>query len=182
MKKPDKKATQSTKTFYPWWHKRRWGHHCSISKTGFDRNGSQILDKRFPRFFQRRKKVTTKHNTVFENNSKSLILKQYERIEILDVQNLAILARKFKYKKVIFKWDLYDDFQTLCTIQNYFPQAYFSKAHLLITYYCHACILMGIFFKICWILRILKNLYYPHLPKSITRFDNVFFWFFELVL
>ena len=82
MKKPDKKATQSTKTFYPW-HKRR-GHHCncSVSKTGFDRNGSQILDKRFPRFFQRRKKVTTKHNTVFENNSKSLILKHCKQIKL----------------------------------------------------------------------------------------------------
>ena len=140
MKKPDKKATQSTKTFYPWWHKRR-GHHCSRSKTGFDRNGSQILDKRFPRFFQRRKKVTTKHNTVFENNSKSLILKQYERIEILDVQNYNFWRENSNIKKWYSNETFMMIFKHYAQFKTNFPKPIFPK---------HICLLLTIVMLAFW--------------------------------
>ena len=143
MKKPDKKATQSTKTFYPWWHKRRWGHHCSISKTGFDRNGSQILDKRFPRFSKDEKRSQQSTTQCLKITQKVSFFAYFKtlRIEILDVQNYHFWRENSNIKRLYSNETFMMIFKHYAQFKTNFPKPIFPK---------HICLLLTIVMLAFW--------------------------------
>ena len=107
------------------------------SKTGFDRNGSRILDKRFPRFSKDEKRSQQSTTQCLKITQKVSLFAYFKtlQIEILDVQNYHFWRQNSNIKKWYSNETFMMVFKHYAQFKTNFPKPIFPK---------HICLLLTI--------------------------------------